>query len=424
MTYLIVIAALIFLVVIHELGHFSVAKLFKIRATKFYIFFPPSLFKVQHKGTEYGIGAIPLGGYVKLPGMYHPEAPLATWDASIERLKLAAPLKARTSFPPTTKVKAAWLSSDKNVRNKGFLAAVDVVSVEIESWYRKTVQDLTINESKELNAAWLSFSETWSADLYWRAKVRHRLATIFAGPLANFLAAFILLTISIAFLTPIVEGKWQLEKIVKDSPAQKSGLKAGDQIVEYEGIKVRDNRWLTKLASQNKNDKTLNITIKRAGELKQFNVTRDKNDHAGIEIGAHNLKQVGWDHSTSVPTAMGQSVKFMGYVAWSNIKGLATILQKDNRKQVGTIVSVVGQSNQIAKQGELLGYIALISLILAVFNLLPLLPLDGGHIVICLLEKVRRGRPVPMQLVNNFAVFGLVLLLGLFLLGLSNDITR
>src|SRR4051812_7418360 len=74
MPFIEVIAALIVLVVLHELGHFLAARAVGIRATKFYIFFPPALFKRTIGGVEYGIGAIPAGGFVKLPGMFEPNA--------------------------------------------------------------------------------------------------------------------------------------------------------------------------------------------------------------------------------------------------------------------------------------------------------------------------------------------------------------
>ena len=74
MTWLVVIAGLVLLVFLHELGHFSVARAVGMRPRSFYIGFPPALFKVQRNGIEYGIGMIPLGGMVQLPGMNRPAA--------------------------------------------------------------------------------------------------------------------------------------------------------------------------------------------------------------------------------------------------------------------------------------------------------------------------------------------------------------
>ena len=72
MTWLVVVGGLLLLVFLHELGHFSVALLVGVRPRSFYVGFPPALFKVQRKGIEYGIGAIPLGGMVRIPGMNRP----------------------------------------------------------------------------------------------------------------------------------------------------------------------------------------------------------------------------------------------------------------------------------------------------------------------------------------------------------------
>ena len=89
MSYLVAILGLLGLVFVHELGHFLAAKSVGARATKFYVGFPPAIWKTTRKGIEYGIGAVPLGGFVKIPGMHRP-APVDV-DAGTARALQEAP---------------------------------------------------------------------------------------------------------------------------------------------------------------------------------------------------------------------------------------------------------------------------------------------------------------------------------------------
>jgi regulator of sigma E protease len=129
--------------------------------------------------------------------------------------------------------------------------------------------------------------------------------------------------------------------------------------------------------------------------------------------------------SLAFPAAFWQSVKLTGIVTREIGKSLAGLVHKSQRKQLSSTVGIVQASSNAANQGvaQYMWVLGLISLSLALFNLLPLLPLDGGHIVFSLIEGLR-GRAVGRAVYERASAIGIALMLLLFVVGLSNDIGR
>jgi regulator of sigma E protease len=335
------------LIILHEFGHFLAAKATGMRVERFFLFFPPALAKFRRGETEYGIGAIPLGGFVKITGM-NPEEEL----------------------PPEVAPRA-----------------------------------------------------------YYHQPVWKRIVTIAAGPAMNLLIAFLLLFF-LAF--GVSEPTENVGEIEGGSPASKQ-LQSGDLIVSVDGERGDQvdlaraiNRH--KCAGGEEQDgcraaTPARVVIERDGQRKVLEV-RPEYD-ADLDRSRLGFSYATTPVNPSVGEAARISVDFMWQVTSATVSVIARLFDPEQREQISGVVGGYETTRQAIEfdARRALTLIAVISLSLAVINLFPFLPLDGGHIFWSLVEKVR-GRPVPFSVMERAGVIGFVLVLILFLVGLSNDIDR
>src|SRR4029453_2699708 len=179
MNIFVAIGGLAFLILIHEAGHFFTALAVSMRPRRFYIFFPPAIVKRVHNGIEYGIGAIPLGGYVKIPGMHKPAA--GDLDAHLGRALEEAPWLERHMAP----VKAALDAGDLHSARAALPALRGAV----------VRADLSEPAHKSAERGLNDVDDALSGDAYWRAPVWKRVVVILAGPMTNLLFAILLLAV-------------------------------------------------------------------------------------------------------------------------------------------------------------------------------------------------------------------------------------
>ncbi len=357
MTYALAAAGFAALVILHEAGHFTAAKAVGMRVERFYLFFPPAIFKFKRGETEYGIGAIPLGGFVKITGM-NPEEEL----------------------PP-------------EVAKRGYYA-----------------------------------QPVWK-----------RIFVISAGPAVNILVAFFLLfglSFGVQEATTL-----SVSAIEKGTPAAHH-LQAGDRIVSVDGIRahgdvaVKAQRIADEVNSHHcrGNARTdgcvspqpVHFVVIQDGKRKAFDVHPyyDKNlkrHRIGFGFEGTGLVPLG----LSVPQAADRSVDAMWSVTSGTVSRIARIFNAQDRKKLHGVVGSFTITEQAISFGarEALTLLAIISLSLAVVNLFPFLPLDGGHIFWSVVEKLR-GRPVPFRVIEGASVVGFLLVMLLFAVGLSNDLSR
>ena len=355
MTYLIAIAGIVALVIVHELGHFIVAKAVGMRVERFSLFFGPMLVKFRHGETEYGIGPIPLGGYVKITGMNPNE------DIPEEVVDRA----------------------------------------------------------------------------YYRQPVWKRVVVILAGPAMNLLVAFIILTglVLSQGLPVISHGQEVATRTVAPgsliAPAS-NYLRAGDQIVAVDGKRGLTVNAIAKAISSHHCSGTpatgcrattpVTITVRRTGRIHTYSMypvydASMKKTRIGIGF-AYAVRYYG------VLGAAGQGLSNMWLVTHETVSRVVKIFEPKDRKQLHGIVGATDIASQAVALGPAaaLDILALISLSLAVINLFPFLPLDGGHVFWALAEKVR-GRPIPFSVMERAGVVGFVLVLLIGFIGLSNDIS-
>ncbi|MFD9169774.1 M50 family metallopeptidase [Streptomyces diastaticus] len=368
---------LLFSIAWHELGHLSTAKLFGIRVPQYMVGFGPTLFSRCKGETEYGVKAIPLGGYIRMIGMFPPGP-----DGRIE---------ARSTSP-----------------------------------FRGMIEDARSAAFEELQPG----DET---RLFYTRKPWKRVIVMFAGPFMNLiLAVAIFLGVSMSFgfatQTTTVGGVQQCviaQSEKRDtcrqsdpvSPAQAAGLQEGDKIVAFNGTPVDDWATLSERIRQTIGPATL--TVERDGERTQLQATLIENRVAKKDADGEVVSDqwvragyLGFAAQTEIqPLGFVDSVGRMGDMLENGVESIIALPSKvpalwdaafdGGERADDSPVGVVGAAriggevmnldvpaqNQIAM---MLFLLAGFNLSLFLFNMLPLLPLDGGHIAGALWESVRR----------------------------------
>ena len=346
MSWALAFAGFAMLVVLHEAGHFVAAKAVGMKVEKFYLFFPPKLVAIRRGETEYGIGAIPLGGFVKISGM-NPDEEMPADDA-----------------------------------HRGYYA-----------------------------------QPIWK-----------RIVVIGAGPFVNVVIAFVILFF---LANSLDEPSRAVESVEPGTPAA-SVLEPGDELVAVDGVRGDFLALREQIATHEcegeaedgcQSATTAQLTFLRDGR----EITRSIRPEYDAELDRPLLGFVPGLQplNLSAPEAADRSVDFMWEVTTSTVGVIARIFDAEQREQISSVVG----SYEVTRQAiefdaeRALTLLAVISLSLAIINLFPFLPLDGGHIFWSLVEKVR-GAPVPFRVMERASVIGFVLVLMLFAVGLSNDIDR
>lgn len=407
MNWLLILAGFSALIVLHEFGHFIVAKWTGMRVERFFLFFPPKLFSIKRGETEYGIGSIPLGGFVKITGMNPDEVE----DKPLDRER-------GTTTDLLNKIESAG-QQDSDHLPDGRLRP----EIRKRAYYNQPV---------------------------WK-----RIAVISAGPVMNILIAFVILFV-LAFS---VQESTSLEVAEIDSDAAAKGvLQDGDELLAIDGIRL--DQGGSRPSSEDLGDRAdsfarqlnthtctgtptdgcaaatpVELLVHRDGHPKTVTATPTYDEDApaieagddpgryrlGFRFGGGDPVSAGY----STPDAAEWAVDRMWLVTSTTASIFARIFEKEQREQLSGVVGVSAVGNEVIEVGawESFALLALVSLSLAIINLFPFLPLDGGHIFWSVVEKVR-GRPVPFAVMERAGVIGFMLVLMLFVIGLSNDIGR
>jgi regulator of sigma E protease len=400
MTIFVAIVGLGFLILVHELGHFTASLALGMRPRRFYIGFPPAILKTTRNGIEYGLGAIPLGGFVKIPGMHRP-AP-ADVDAGLSRALHEEPALSGAAGRLRNALAAGDHDAARDsLRVLGELVDERELSPATEASARRALDDL---------------NDALGPDAYWRAPTWKRVTAIAAGPAANILLALLLFTG--LYMTSVGKPTTTVEEISKNSPAQSMGLQPGDRIATIGGARVEAGDVSAIISGSE--GRPLSVVVVRNGEEVTLPTTAPK-----LSDGAYRLGFILAGESMPLPEAAQESVALSLRVTREIGASLGRLVQGDGRKEISSPVGIVQGSSEAAKQGTdtFLFVLGLISLSIALLNLLPLLPLDGGHIVFAVAEGIG-GRTVRREIYEKVSVVGLGVVLLLFFIGLTNDIGR
>ncbi|HST56405.1 MAG TPA: site-2 protease family protein [Solirubrobacteraceae bacterium] len=366
MNWVLTILGIMSLIVLHELGHFAVAKAVGMRVERFSLFFPPKLFSVRRGETEYCIGMIPAGGYVKITGM------------SPQELEGLDPEIARRAYCN----QAPW----------------------------KRIVVILAGPGVNLLIAFV---------LFW--------AVLVSGSL-NGAAALNNLSPSVQTITPTTS----IQAIERHQPAV-GVLRPGDRIVAVDGRRASVRSTMKAIASHRcpgaqtdgcRAQTPAQITISRAGKQLTLSVYPRYSKANGRMLVGFNFGAAAKPFSAL--GAVGAALHQMWSVTTQTLTGFEQALTDSKvRHQVRSIVGITEDAHRTvaAGPGLALVFLGFFSLVLAVINLFPFLPLDGGHVLWSVAEKVR-GRPVSLLSMWRFSSVGIVLLVFLVVNGLSNDISR
>jgi regulator of sigma E protease len=400
MTILIAILGLGVLIFVHELGHFTASLALGMRPRRFYIGFPPAILKTTRNGIEYGLGAIPLGGFVKIPGMHRP-APVDV-DAGLSRALHEEPALSGAAGRLRNALAAGDHDAARDsLRVLGELVDERELSPATDAAARRAIDDL---------------NDALGPDAYWRAPTWKRVTAIAAGPAANILLALVLFTG--LYMTSVGKATTTVEEISQNSPAEAMGLQPGDRIVSIGGARVEADDVSTIISGSE--GRPLSVVVVRDGQEVKLPPTAPRQSD-----GAYRLGFILAGEGLPLPEAAGESLALSWRVTQDIGSSLGRLVKGDGRDDIASPVGIVQGSSEAAQQGTetFLFVLGLISLSIALLNLLPLLPLDGGHIVFAIAEGVR-GRSVPREIYEKVSVVGLGIVLLLFFIGLTNDIGR
>jgi regulator of sigma E protease len=393
MTWVLVFLGFSALIILHEAGHFVAAKAVGMRVEKFFLFFPPKLVSIKRGETEYGIGMIPLGGFVKITGMNPDEV-----------------------HPPSDRepAKASRLTT---------LMEGDAAGGEDDF-------------------------EPLPADIveraYYNQPVWKRVIVIGAGPAVNIVLAFIILVVLSLTAKEAVGPDLNVERVTSDSPAN-GRIEPGDRVVSVDGrtlnfpdMKADDRAdfFRTQIGTHSCADGVtdqgcpattpVQIVVDRDGRKVSLAVTPTYDTEAkqvllGVQFTPAHVEPAG----NSIGDATGDALDQMWFVSSRTVTTIGRIFNTEQRKQVSGVVGTSDSLHQAFDFDTRLAIfvLALISLSLGIVNLFPFLPLDGGHIFWSVVEKLR-GRPVAFSTMEKASVVGFALVMVLFFVGLSNDVGR
>jgi regulator of sigma E protease len=339
---------LMFLVLVHEAGHMVVAKWCGMRVERFSIFFGKPIWSFRRGETEYGVGWLPLGGYVKISGMTRGE-----------------------EMPP---------------------------EVEPRAYYNMPA---------------------------WR-----KIATIAAGPAVNVVLAIVIFAAIFWIGIPTARVTDSVGAVTPGQAAAAAGIQPGDRFIAIDEVRVNgDPERLRQelLAGEPGDDVVLTLerdgqTIRRTAELQELNDAAGRRTGLGFSfetIEGPTERFGAWE-------GLQEGLDFTWFVVEANVEVFGDIFtSQEAREQVSSVVGVGAVFNEVSDDGliTLLRFVGVISLALGIFNLLPILPLDGGHILFALIEKAK-GSALSRATYERASFIGFALVLVVFVFALQNDIGK
>ena len=402
MIWVVVIVGLQVLVFVHELGHYTVARLLGIRPRSFYVGFPPAVAKVRRKGIEYGLGAIPVGGFVRIPGMHRPAG------RDVDAYMTPALREQPELAPYVQRVRRAIDAEDFG----GAAAALPELREQVDA------ATLSASARRSANRTLRDTEEATGADAYWRQRTWKRIAVIAAGPFANILAAFAIFVGVYATGAPSSTPSTGVAAVESGTPAAAAGLRPGDRVVAVDGRTARTFDAVSRLIRAS-HGHAITVTVDRSGRRVTLGPAKT------IYQGGHWIWGFQPDERL-VAHPLAASARLAAGDCWQVVTGtgqaLASLFGAHEQGQVMGTVGIVRVSAAALKVSFAwyLQIVALVSMSLALLNLLPLLPLDGGHILFSLVEAVRR-RALAREVYERVSVVGFAVILLIWFIALSND---
>jgi membrane-associated protease RseP (regulator of RpoE activity) len=355
-----IVLALVFMIFMHELGHYVTAKAAGMKVTEFFIGFGPRLWSFRRGETEYGLKAIPAGAYVKVIGMSNLE-----------------------EVPPEDEPR------------------------------------------------------TYRQQPYWR-----RLSVAVAGSTMHFLMALVLIfVVLVGFGIPKPDSDaWTVGALTERSPAEESGIELGDSVVSVDGQRFDNFDDLSSELRSHPGDE-VTLEVERDGEVRRVDVTLAETNPQGEDVGFLGIGPSFERVREGPVSGVVESFRTTGETMWLSVKGLGSFFSpsglsgyydtltastsgegdsdvESNPNRVVSIYGAVRLASDTEEVADVLAFLFAINIFIGIFNLVPLLPLDGGHVAIATYERIRsrRGRPYHADIAKlmplTYAVVLLLVLVG------------
>ncbi|MDR3693861.1 RIP metalloprotease RseP [Mucilaginibacter sp.] len=428
------ILGLSILVILHEFGHFIAARAFGIKVEKFYLFFDAwglSLFKFNYKGVEYGVGWLPLGGYVKIAGMI---------DESMDTDQLAGPPQ-----PWEFRSKPAWQRlivmlggitvniilgilifwvltikyGESYIPNSELKYGIVPGKIGLKIGLEPGDQVTAINGRKVVRFDELTSTEVilGNSDLTVQrgSQVLHvRIPASILNDLSDYGID--------QFINKFPRAKFAVESIAPGSGAQKAGLEKNDSIIAINNNKTAFFDQMQAQLAQNKNKQVL-VSIKRDGSVIEKIAQIDKDGVLGFipNLDIPKEKKLSFGFFGSLPVG---ATKAWGTFS-DNAKGIGKVFKGDVKfsKAVSgpvKIATLFGTTIDWVRFWSLVGFL---SMVLALTNLLPIPALDGGHALFLVIEMIK-GKPLSDKFLERAQIVGFVILISLMVFVFGNDIVK
>jgi regulator of sigma E protease len=420
------------LVIFHEMGHFVAAKVFRTRVEKFYLFFDPwfRLFRYRHKETEYGIGWLPLGGYVKISGMIDEsldreqmKKPPEPWEfrskpawqrliimlgGVIVNVLLAMLIYIGVLFAwgeqylPTSEVNKYGISCDSLAMELGLRNGDQILSVDGKpvADFQKIIPYIILEEAKTIQV----IREGQSIDVPVQKSAISKL---------------------IKEKDPVIWPRipFEVAEFAKESPAEKAGVKKDDRIIGLNGISLPFFREFRNTIQKYRNQEVM-LDLIRAGDTLHLPVSIPE---AGL-IGVYpknldtyfKFQEKAYSIFSAIPAGIRKAFTGIG----NYLKSLKLLFSTEKAyESVGGFITIGNIFPSTWDWESFWGLTAFLSIMLAILNVLPIPALDGGH-VLFLLYEIITGRKPSDKFLEYAQIAGMIILFGLLIFANGNDILR
>lgn len=403
------------IVVVHEFGHFYFAKKAGILVREFAIGMGPKIFAHTGKdGTLYTIRILPLGGYVRMAG----------WGEDKTEIKTGSPASlSLNEAGVVTRINLSGkqldsLSLPMNVTSFDFEEKLEITGLVLEeSRTYKVDHDATIVEEDgtEVRIAPLDVQ-------YQNATVWGRLMTNFAGPMNNFILGILVFILLFFMQGGVANPSSNAVSITEGGALQATGVVTGDKILSVNGNTTDSYTEVATIISKAATDATtapsFDLVVEHDGKTRHVSVTAEQVDGA-YRIGISPILKTGF-----VDKIVG-GFQEAGATALRVVTALKNLIANFDVKQLGGPVAIYKVSSQAAEFGlvSVLGLMAALSINLGIFNLIPIPALDGGKIVMNILEAIRR-KPLKPETESYITLAGVAVMVVLMIVVTWNDIIR
>lgn len=401
------------LVFVHEFGHFWVAKRAGILVREFSIGMGPKLFQTRRGETAYTIRWLPLGGYVRLAGP----------DDAAELAPGTRTVLAQDKQGRVTRIDA----SESNLP----IAGTPVQVVKADLVHALTIKGYENGDESQVKTYRVSPRATiidsrhnelviapWQRQ-FPQAKLGQKLATNFAGPFMNIVLGFVVFMIWT--FVAIGPSTTTIQAVSPGSPAAQAGLVKNDRIVELNRRKIADFEEIGQAVAAN-GHRPMQVTVKRQGQAKTLTVKPRL-----VKVQGQKVYQLGIlakpDNSAGAKLKRGwqTSVQTTGMI----FRALGDLFRSFSLNKLSGPVGIYSATAQVSKLGlaSVLAFLAMISINLGIVNLIPIPGLDGGKLLLNLIELVR-GKPIKQEHEALIDLIGVGILLLLIIAVTGNDIYR